>query len=561
MRLQSLLTVLFGCALCAAAVVLPAAAYAASDEVARFGVFEAALTQTGRYDNPYTQVVATATFTRDGETRTPRTIPLFWDGGGTWRVRFSPDEVGAWRWSVRSSDPGLNGKHGTFTCTSSALKGSLQPMAGHPRHFQYQDGTPFYWFGETGWAIYTDNAEKKADREAVERYLDKRTSEGFNVVHSHLICENDLGNSGGMPFIRLTDETINPGYWQEVDHRLRYLAEKKMIAGLALAWTDKGQSKQSWQKFPDNQARLRYARYIVARYSAFPVYFIVAGEWDAWKDHLAGRVMNNAIGAQIKADDPHGRLVGIHEYAQSPQTLMQFRQAEWNDFADYQQNYQHLHESALACFSAGKPVVNSEYGYYRRMAYDTGLVNKANSADADVIRAATWDITMAGGYIVTGFGSTYFSGGRNPGPFDPNAPHNKDWETQVQHVRTFFTALPWWELEPNDALITAPLARGQDEGVKGDAAGRPPRVAYWALATPNRRYVAYLRGIPAGQPATVTLPPAGGKSWRVRRFDPRTGEYASLPDAAGGGGALTLTPPDARDWIYLVEAPEAAGQS
>ena len=32
---------------------------------------------------------------------------------------------------------------------------------------------------------------------------------------------------------------------------------------------------------PTMEARLRYARYIAARYSAFDVYFLVSGEWHA----------------------------------------------------------------------------------------------------------------------------------------------------------------------------------------------------------------------------------------------------------------------------------------
>lgn len=531
----------------AALAALPGAA-AAQNDVPRFGVFEASLTQESHAANPYTQITATATFQRAGDP-SERKIALFWDGGKVWRVRFSPDATGDWTWRVKASDPGLDNKTGAFHCVASPYKGSV--MRRNAFHFQYQDQTPFYWLGDTAWALYTTIPAEKHDRMAALGYLDKRAGQGFTVIHSMLISEADQGNDGGMPFTNLADETINPAYWQEVDTRLRHLSEKGMIAGLVLAWTDKGKSAQSWQHFASDAARRRYARAIVARYSAFPVYFLVAGEWDSVKNNdEAARKLYDMLGAQMKTDDPHNRLIGIHPYNQPNfDRLKPFARSPWNDFADYQQTYGRLHEAALFCRDVGKPVVNSEYAYYRRMASD-GSVNKANSATADVTRAATWDIVMAGGYVVTGWGSTYFGGNRTVGPFDPDAPQNKDWEEQIEHVRAFFTARPWWTLEPRDEAISAPFPRGADEKVAGDRSGRPPRVAYWALSGGGQS-VAYVRGLGAATPATLALE-GSDNNCRVRRFDPRTGKYAVLPDHAGG--PLTLTPPDERDWVFEVTA-------
>jgi hypothetical protein len=195
--------------------------------------------------------------------------------------------------------------------------------------------------------------------------------------------------------------------------------------------------------------------------------------------------------------------------------------------------------------------VNAEYAYYRREAED-GTVNKANSADADVIRAATWDIVMAGGYVVTGFGTTYFGGNRCRGPFDVGAAKNDDWEAQIGHLRAFFTAREWWRLEPKDALLAAPVPRGEDVDVVGDRRGRPPEVAYWALAAPGREYLAYVRGL--REPCTLTLAGAAEETtFTLRRFDPRTGDWSSLGEHRGGG-TLRLQPPDARDWLFELRA-------
>jgi hypothetical protein len=523
-------------------------AEANADAVPRFSVYETTLTAATDSVNPYAAVEAVATVQRPNGTRLQ--LPLFWDGGRTWKLRLSPDAVGEWRWSVRSDDAGLHGKSGAFHCEPSDRRGGIQPMAGYPYHFEWQNGTPCWFCGDTAWALYTDNAEEKHNRETVQHYLDVRSKQGFNVIHSMLISEADWGNAGGMPFIDLAAERINPAYWREVDARVRYLTEKGLVAGLVLAWTDKGKSNQSWQHFPSDEACLRYARYIVARYSAFPVFFIIAGEWAMTNDDAAAHRLYEKIGAEVRKSDPHNRMRAVHTNGRGAEHLKPFAGESWHSFGDYMQTYDNLHSSILACRDLKQPVVNAEYAYYRREAED-GTVNKANSAEVDVTRAATWDIVMAGGYVVTGFGTTYFGGLRCRGPFDVDAAKNDDWETQVQHLLAFFTAREWWKLTPRDDLLTAPVERGKDENVRGDRSGRPPRIAYWALAEPGREYLAYVRGV-----GDVTLSlgdgvgGVGGKTFTVRRFDPRTGAYTALPDHQGQ--SLRLETPDERDWAFEV---------
>src|SRR5689334_13748259 len=62
--------------------------------VPQFGIFEQAFTPQQNYTNPYVELTANASFLPpDGR---PRSIPLFWNGGTEWKVRFSPDTTGDW---------------------------------------------------------------------------------------------------------------------------------------------------------------------------------------------------------------------------------------------------------------------------------------------------------------------------------------------------------------------------------------------------------------------------------------------------------------------------------
>ena len=78
---------------------------------------EIAFKQAKEYSNPYTEVTARAELTTaDGTTRS---IPLFWDGGETWKLRFSPNTNGRWTWKTTSNDSGLHGKSGAFEAIAS----------------------------------------------------------------------------------------------------------------------------------------------------------------------------------------------------------------------------------------------------------------------------------------------------------------------------------------------------------------------------------------------------------------------------------------------------------
>ncbi len=161
------------------------------------------------------------------------------------------------------------------------------------------------------------------------------------------------------------------------------------------------------------------------------------------------------------------------------------------------------------------------------------------------MRHATWDIVMAGGYVVTGFGTTYFGGNRDPGPFDLDAPRNKPWEMQIGHIKGVFTGLEWWTLEPHDELVRAGVTRGNDAKQLNRLA--PPETTYWALAEPGKQYLLYLRGI--GGAVTLTL--ENGSHLRARQIDPRTGTSSLLP-APAGDDRFEYHPPDRQDWVVVL---------
>src|SRR6185312_5189815 len=87
--------------------------------VAKWARFEQTFKSSANYENPLQQcTLKVIIVSPSGATNV---IDGFWDGGKTWRVRFSPDQLGYWTFHTECSDKtngGLNNQSGKFLCTS-----------------------------------------------------------------------------------------------------------------------------------------------------------------------------------------------------------------------------------------------------------------------------------------------------------------------------------------------------------------------------------------------------------------------------------------------------------
>ena len=106
------------------------------------------------YENPFLDVDVTGSFVHE-ETGEKITIPGFWKGGDTYTLRFSAPKLGRWNYVVESNEPSLN-TAGSFTATKNFGETELDrrgfvKISDKGRYFEYADGTPFYWMGDTNW--------------------------------------------------------------------------------------------------------------------------------------------------------------------------------------------------------------------------------------------------------------------------------------------------------------------------------------------------------------------------------------------------------------------------
>ena len=123
-----------------------------SNQVGKYAKIELTVGLTGSYTNPYDpdQIDLSATFT--SPTNKTWKINGFYAvdaaNGTAWKIRFAPDETGAWSYTVMAKDPTgtTQGPAGTFTCSASTNHGWVR-VASNNRYLKLDDGTSFYGIG------------------------------------------------------------------------------------------------------------------------------------------------------------------------------------------------------------------------------------------------------------------------------------------------------------------------------------------------------------------------------------------------------------------------------
>lgn len=234
-----------------------------------------------RYETPTFDVVLDVRFSRpDGK---ELTVPAFWAGGNCWKVRYSsavPGEHGYVTHCADSEDPGLHGLQGVltvlpYTGNNPLLRHGAPQVATDRRHFSHQDdGTPFFWLGDTWWLGLTNRLGWPDDFQALAK---DRQDKGFTVVQMVAGLYPDMAafdargaSNSGFPWEE-NFTAINPAFFDEADARIAHLVGLGICPcilgcwGYYLPWLGTEKMKHHW-------------RYLMARWGAYPVVWVASGE-------------------------------------------------------------------------------------------------------------------------------------------------------------------------------------------------------------------------------------------------------------------------------------------
>ena len=157
-------------------------------------------------------------------------------------------------------------------------RGSLQ-VSPNDRYLQFEDGTPFFYLGDTAWELF-----HRLDEEEAEKYLENRREKGFTVIQAVALAELDGLNTpnpyGETPLIDNDPTKPNGDYWEHVDYIIKKAEEKGLFIGLLPTWGDKVDPK--WGVGPEifnPENAYEYGQWIGRRYKDHPnIIWIIGGD-------------------------------------------------------------------------------------------------------------------------------------------------------------------------------------------------------------------------------------------------------------------------------------------
>lgn len=526
--------------------------------VAIWTVFETGFTSSRQYDNPLQDIDVTVDF------RSPsgreNLIAAFWDGGSTWRVRFSPEELGKWSYRVHSSQPadsGLNDQSGTFVCVPYAGQnplyrhGTVRVSSNH-RFLQQADATPFLWLSDTAW-----NGALKSQPKDWDTYLADRRAKGFSVIQfvmTQWIASSGNGE-GRLAYQNWKRICIDPTFYQWMDDRIRAVNDHGLVAAPVMLWaapwnelakyTNPGNSL-------DETQLVKLARYMVARYAAYQVIWILAGDGDyrgeaseLWK-HVARAAFGDQP-SRLVTTHPAGHMWVGKEFGSEPwYSILGYQ----SGYGDGPKDFQWHTQGPPATEWQNEPVhpiIDLEANYeghlssegvpfdrrsVRRSAYWALLVSPTTGFTYGAHGIWSWEISPAipmnhGG---TGMAQPWFEAMKFPG------------STDMKHVRDFFSSLEWWTLRPAPSLVV-------------EQPGDRDSAEFVALARSEKGSYAVLY-MPVGQHTRINVSELA-PSAVVRWFNPRTGVWSN-PVPVGSDGSIVA--PDSNDWAASI-GPQASSRA
>ncbi len=522
--------------------------------------FEQSLESTANYANPLQEAALTAVFTAPSGEKLK--VPGFWDGGKTWRVRFAPTQTGKWKFETTCSDAsngGLHQKSGEFTVTAASGATALDQhgpirVSNDDRHLAHQDGTPFFWVGDTAW-----NGPLLSSKADWDQYLKERARQKFNAVQwvaTQWRASPDGDANKQLPYTGADKISINTAFFQRLDEKVEAMNKAGLVSVPVLLWAINAGSNPKVNpgvSLPEDQAIL-LARYMVARWGGNHVAWFLGGDSD-YRGSKADKWKR--IGRAVFGDIAHAPVT-MHPGGMQ-WVWKEFIDEKWYDFVGYQSGHGD-DDRTLKWITEGpltedwmklphRPFINLEPPYENHVAYQS-----KKPVSPEVLRRATyWSLLCAptagvsyGGHGVWGWDDgtkapTDHVGSGTPLPWQkaltmPGA-------EQMAHLADFFTSVDWWKLRPAPVVV-----------VNNPGRATPSKFIAGAKSDDKELMVVYVPEERTVEIKLDSMPPSPNVTW----FNPRTGEKSPAVAVVTANTCQFPTPAEG-DWILFMKTDRKQG--
>jgi hypothetical protein len=498
--------------------------------VGKWGRFEQSFKSGIKYENPLQQCALQVAFVSPlGQTNI---VDGFWDGGKTWRVRFSPDQPGPWTYRSSCSDPAnreLNNQSGEFLCTSPtgqsrfAQHGPIR-VAKDGHHFEHSDGSPFFWLADAAW-----NAPRLSTTRDWITYTQVRGGQNFSAVQWAAGTGTDARNHSA--FSGQSRIAIDPEYFQALDQKVDLMNRAGLLSVIAPLWGTSGADE-----LPEEQVA-RLVRYMNARWGAYDVAWLLT-----INENRNARWIR--IGREVFGASRHAPVILFPGELASG--FDEFRKENWVDAFGFGLG-QNINEDSLKWLVAGPlgresaieparpflnvlpPMENGLAGLsheritaneVRHIAWSSLLLTPPAGVSYGAQDVATWNATKQSKFPTWQL-SLFLPGAK-----------------QMSYLADACSSGDWWTLRP------APHA----------LAAQPGRISpqRFIVSSANAEKNLSLTYVPQERTLEMmleALPSAPGIQW----LNPRTGKKTAAV-AVVGARACQLPTPETGDWVLLVKS-------
>jgi hypothetical protein len=489
----------------------------AASSVSKWDRFDATVTNTQTYADPYRNVTLNVTYTRPDAS----TVAFwgFYDGGTAWRIRFMPDQVGTWGYSASFSD-GSPGAAGRFQCVTGNIPGMISSDEVNPIWFGYKGGGHVlirsFHVGDRFFSTNWPGADRTA-------FLDWAQSQGYNTlsIASHYLNRAVDGRGLGWN---------TPDLWDNANHRTKageYRILEAMLDDLAargiLVFPFAGFFGKS-SDFPTNLADQEfYIRYTLARLGCYwNVMLAVAGPEpllpgdESQYQFAMGLDDISRLGNLIRSLDVFGHLLSNHNVTGANA----FKDEPWESYTALQGpktvDRGDL-SSGLLAFHGAKPLLAEE------VLWPGDTLGHPVYSDVD-IRKNGFLIMMSAAALtfgdMNGSSSSGFSGSMDL------ADKIQSRHDIIKRVWDFFKVQRFYLMSPRQDLV--------NHG--------------WCLADHGREYLIYLESR-----GTVSVTVTNGP-YQVEWINAQNTQDKRAVTATTNGLNLA-SPPDGDDWLLHLSKP------
>ncbi|MDD4968847.1 MAG: glycoside hydrolase family 140 protein [Paludibacter sp.] len=207
--------------------------------------------------------------------------------------------------------------------------GKLKVSENH-RYLQHENGTPFFWLGDTGWLL-----PERLNRDEADYYLSECSKRGYNVVQIQTINDvpsiNAYGQSSmpdGFNFREINKKNTY-GYWDHMDYIMKAAEKKGIYIAMTCIWG--GQVSSGKMNVKEAES---YGKFLGERYKNSPnIIWLIGGD-------IRGDVKTEvweALARSIKSVDKN-HLMTFHPRGRTSSATW-FNNAEWLDFNMFQSGH------------------------------------------------------------------------------------------------------------------------------------------------------------------------------------------------------------------------------